>query len=164
MCVGGVGRCPLLFISIQTYPKIFEHAQHAQNDWDPIGKLQHTHQQQIANTLVCWWCVAWWLAHCCGLVCWCAGGLLPEGHTLCGLVVFVIWRVCVNVCVSLLGDVAPLWFGGVGGLVVCWWCAAWGIAPLWVGGWGVGVVVSMYVCCMGAAPWCFWCVGGLVVW
>ena len=105
------------------------------------------------------------LPHC-GLVCWCVGGVFPEVPPVCGLVVFVSWRVGVDVCVFLLGAVAPC------GLVVLvgWWCVGGvlpgGIAPLWVGGWGVGVVVSMYVCVAWRLmpPWCVWCVGCLVVW
>ena len=104
------------------------------------------------------------LPHC-GLVCWCVGGVFPEVPPLCGLVVFVVWRVGVNVCVFLLGAVAPC------GLVVLvgWWCVGgvlpggsppcglvcWRVGgvfhecptPLWFAGVGdVGVFVSMCVC------------------
>ena len=53
---------------------------------------------------------------------------------------------CVHVCV-LRRAYATLWFGGVGVLVVCWWCVALGVLPpcgMVVR--GVCVVVSMYVC------------------
>ena len=74
------------------------------------------------GVLVCWWCV-------------------PEVPPLCGLVVFVIWRVGVDVCVFLLGDVAPC------GLVVLvgWWCVG-GVLP------------------GGALPHCGLVVGVLVWW
>ena len=52
LCFGGVGRCPLLFINVHKYWKIFEHAQNAPNGWTPLV-MRLTHQQQRANTLVC---------------------------------------------------------------------------------------------------------------
>ena len=71
-------------------------------------------------------------------------------------------------CVPV-GGCCPLWFGGAGGLVVCWRRAAWGghcpIVGWWLGCWCGGVHVC--VCCLEAdAPMvCLvcWLFGGLVV-
>ena len=81
------------------------------------------------NAPIVAWCVV-------GLRCWCPCMCVPEGMLpLCGLVVLVcwwcvawalplvVWRVgdvvcwCPRMCVHE-GAVAPLWFGGVGVLVV----------------------------------------------
>ena len=104
----------------------------------------------------------------CGLVCWCVGGLFPDGPTplwFGGVCDLACWCQCMRVPV---GGCCPLWFGGVGGLVVCWWCAAWGHCPIvgwWLGCWCGGVHVC--VCCLEAdAPMvCLvcWLFGGLVV-
>ena len=84
-------------------------------------------------------------------MCWCVGGVCHDGPT-------------------------PLWFGalvvlmvlvGLVGLVglVCWWCVAWDLAHCGLVCSGVGVLVSIYVCCLGDdAPMVVWCDGVLVMW
>ena len=84
-----------------------------------------------------------------------------------GVVVLVSW------CVGAHA-VAPLWFGGVGVLAVCWWCVAWGVLRhCGVVVRGGGVVVPMYVCvAWGLLPHgvlvCWWLcglvVGGVWCW
>ena len=54
--------------------------------------------------------VGWW--------CWCVGGVLPGALPPLRFGVLVMLCVGVHVCVCMKGVVAPLWFGGVGVLVV----------------------------------------------
>ena len=120
--------------------------------------------------LVCWWFGGWW----CVVLCVGVGGVLLGFYTLV-VCVLVSWRGGAHVCVFLRGCCPHC------GLVVlvCWWCAAWGVAALWCGVlvvWCVGAHVRVFlmgllppswfggvgvlvVCCLGALHHC-----GLVVW
>ena len=96
---------------------------------------------------MCWWCADWGVAPLWFgvLVRWCVGvhvWVLPHG----GLVVLVCWWCDARVlhrCVVAVWGVAPIQGWRVGG-VVCWcpcMCVHEGVvAPLWFGGVGVLVV------------------------